>query len=276
MEVILAKNNGFCFGVKNALDKSLDLVGDNIYFLGELVHNKETIKAIEGIGKIVSDIEDVPDGATLVVRAHGVSTDIYKRVRDKKLKIVDLTCPKVRKIHEMVEQYNNHFIIIIGKKDHPEILGTISFAKRYVLISNEDEIDDLYEEIDNYKDKIYVFSQTTFSKEKYDKIVEKLKNTFYCEFEFVSCICPTTEIRQKEVERLSKEVDLMIIIGGKNSSNTNKLYEIAVKNTDCLLIENEDEIDIEKVKKYNKVGISSGASTNMDCVLRIKKYLENC
>lgn len=274
MEIILAKNNGFCFGVKNAYDKSMTLSKGKIYFLGELVHNKETTDKLLSKGVIVQDINEVPNNSTVVIRAHGVSKEIYKIAQDKKIEVIDLTCPKVSKIHELINKYNDYFIVIIGKKNHPEILGSVSYANNYVVVEEESDIELISNKIKDYNDKIYIFSQTTFSKDKFNKITDKLKNIIENEIVIIPCICPTTKMRQEEIKELSNKVDFMLIIGGKNSSNTQKLYNIASNNVKSIWIENEKELNIDELRKYDKIGIASGASTDMETVIRIKEYIE--
>lgn len=264
MEIIVAKNIGFCFGVTRAINESLKEVDDNTYFLGELVHNKETMSKIKG--KIVDDIEEVPDKSKVIIRAHGVSKAVLKRASEKKLNIIDLTCPKVAKVHKLVLERKNNFIIIIGKKTHPEVIGTTGYANEYIVIEDESDLEELTKVLAENKKKISIFSQTTFSSLKFASLVNKIKRITHSYVEIIPCICPVTEERQKEAANIANNVDLVIVVGGKASSNTAKLYEIVSEIKETIWIENYSELDLDQVKDHLKVGIISGTSTSIEAV----------
>ena len=250
MEIIVAKNIGFCFGVTRAIDGALKEIDENTYLLGELVHNKVTMSKIKG--KVVDDIEEIPDKAKVIVRAHGVAKSVLKRAVEKKLNVIDLTCPKVAKVHKLVSERKNNFIIIIGKKTHPEVIGTIGYANEYIVIENESDLDELTKVLANNKKKISIFSQTTFSSLKFASLVNKIKRIVHSYVEIIPCICPVTEERQKEALNIANNVDLVIVVGSKDSSNTIKLYDM--------------ELELDEIKKYSKVGIISGTSTDIETV----------
>ena len=267
MEIIVGKTSGFCYGVKNAVEKTNNVIEKNktIYCLGELVHNKTIINKLKEKGlKFIDDIEQA--NGTTIIRAHGIEKNIYEKAKKMKVKLIDLTCPSVLKIHEIAEKYalENYYIFLIGKKEHPEIIGTYSFCgKNSSVISGIEEAEDSIENLKKSKlNKLLIIVQTTYSTKVFDEIVKEIKEKTPKNIliEVKNTICKATELRQEETKQLSKEVDLMIIIGGKNSSNTNKLYEIAQKNCkNAIFIENKEEIDKEKVLKYNKIGIMAGA-----------------
>ena len=271
MEIIVAKSIGFCFGVTRAINEAIKESDDETYFLGELVHNKETLKKING--KIVDNIEEIPDKAKVIIRAHGVSKEIIQRANEKKLKIVDLTCPKVAKVHKMVSERKKNFIILIGKKTHPEVIGTIGYALDYIIIEDDEDLKELEERLKTNTKKISVFSQTTFSSLKYVSLVNKIKRMTRSYVEIIPCICPVTEERQKEASSIALSSDLVIVVGSKDSSNTNKLYELVLGMKDGMLVENKNDLDFEKIKKYNKIGIVSGTSTNNETINEIIEEL---
>lgn len=272
MEIIVAKNIGFCFGVTRAVEGALKELDDNTYLLGELVHNKDTMSKIKGT--VVEDIEEVPDKSKLIIRAHGVSKEVLKRATEKKLNVIDLTCPKVSKVHKLVSERKNNFVIIIGKKAHPEVIGTIGYANEYIIIEDENDLDELEKVLKTNKKKISIFSQTTYSSLKFASLVNKIKRIAHSYAEIIPCICPVTEERQKEAQNIANSVDLVIVIGGKDSSNTAKLYDLVSSIKESIWIENKEELDLEKIKTYSKVGIVSGTSTSIDMVNDIVSILK--
>jgi len=283
MEIIIGKTAGFCFGVSNAVNKTEEqLKGEkNVFCLGELVHNKQVTKGLEDKGLIIIDnIEKAKQN--VIIRAHGEPKETYNKAEKLNLNIVDLTCPKVLKIHKIAEEYSNNgfYILLIGQKSHPETIGTISYCGEYSeIIEKEEDVENALNKFYNTGiNKLLVIAQTTFSLEKFNRIVllvrEKINNEQII-LEIKRTICEATRLRQEETKEIAKSVDVMIIIGGKHSSNTNKLYEIAklyCKNS--ILIENKEELDVESIKKFKKIGIMAGASTpkkSIDLVVEMLK-----
>ncbi len=266
MEVIVGKLAGFCFGVQNAVDcaeKELDL-NNNIYCLGEIVHNEQVIKNLEKKGMItVNNIDEVPDDSKVIFRAHGESQIIYEKAKQKHLEVIDLTCPKVKAIHMKVErEKDKSFIIIVGKKSHPEIIGTKGFAgENSFVIENEDEILDAYMEYEKTNlGRVYVVSQTTFSSSKFDKLSEEIQLNF-CEADVIidKTICNATENRQIETKEISKKVNKMIIIGGKHSSNTKELAKVSEENCgNVLLVQNVDDLQYKEIFNKSKIEVMTG------------------
>lgn len=285
MEVIVGKTAGFCFGVKRAVEGSLNEANnskDKIYCLGELVHNKEVIKNIEDKGiTVVSDIDEIKEeNVKLIIRAHGIDKKLYDTARKNKLNVIDFTCPLVSKIHEIAEEYNKkgYYIFLVGTKNHPETIGTASHCgNNYSIIENEDDIDESIKKLLNSKiSNLLLIVQTTFSTKRFGIIEDTIKKELESKINIVvkNTICNATEQRQKETDELSKNVDFMIIVGGKNSSNTKKLYEIAKEYTNSILIEKADELDLEEIKKYNKIGIMAGTSTPIKIIDDVKDKIE--
>lgn len=281
MEIQVGKTSGFCYGVKNAVtntEKELDSSKEPIYCLGELVHNKDVLDELQSKGlKIIENIEE-SKGKT-IIRAHGIKKEIYEIAKNNNIELVDLTCPTVLKIHSVAQEYssNGYYIFLIGIKNHPETIGTHSFCgENTTIISDIDEIEDAIYNFNKSKlDKVLIISQTTYNLKLFEKIVEQIKEWLpNIEIEVKNTICLATETRQNEIEKLSKEVDLMIIVGGKNSSNTNKLYDIALKNCkNAIFVENKNEINKEEVLKFEKIGIMAGASTPDRIVKEIADFL---
>ena len=278
---MVGKTAGFCYGVKRAVEGATQEIEkakeESIYCLGEIVHNRQVIEKLQGLGiKCVETLEEAE--GTVLIRAHGIPKEIYDMAKEMKIKIQDYTCPNVLKVQNIAEEFsqNGYFIFLLGAKSHPENIGTLSHCgKDYFIFEQEHEISKAIEEFEkSKKKKLLLISQTTFSLERFYKIKEKLQSWIKKDVDFVvkNTICRTTELRQKETEELSKKVDTMIIIGGKNSSNTKKLYEVAKKNCkNTILIETVQELEIKA--PIEKVGIMAGASTPKDSIDEVVKYL---
>lgn len=282
MEIIVGKTAGFCYGVRNAVTKAEEKLKEygKVSCLGELVHNGEVIKKLEGLGmNVVEQIDDAEE--RVIIRAHGIEKNIYDRAKELNIEIFDFTCPSVLKIHETAEEYakKDYFIFLIGAKKHPESLGTISFCGvNSYLLENEDDIKDAIEALDKSGIKnLFIIVQTTFSLEKFQSMIEKIKHSLKEDInvEIKNTICNATKIRQEETSEISKNVDCMIIIGGKNSSNTKKLFDIAKQNCKkAYCIETKNELPLEEIKKCSKVGIMAGASTPDESINDIINYIK--
>ena len=283
MNIIVGKLAGFCGGVINSVSKSDKLLEDGIktYCLGELVHNKQVVDKLKDKGLVFIDtLDEVEDGSRVIIRAHGVTKETYEIAMLKKLDIIDLTCPNVLRIHEkaikLVE--DDYFVVLIAQKDHPEAIGTISFCgKDSVILEDKNGISEVVRLFKNSsKTKLAVISQTTYSMIKFDELVEELKNQLNeYELNIDNTICSATELRQKETSKLANEVDAMIIIGGKNSSNTKKLYDIAsskCKNT--YIVETIDDLN-EDMSCFDTVGVMAGASTPKESIDEVVDYLKS-
>lgn len=285
MEVIVGKTAGFCYGVKRAINGAIEQVeNNNLFCLGEIVHNKQVIEKLEKRGiKFIDYINQIKTKNTkVIIRAHGIQKEIYEKAKNQDIEVLDYTCPNVLKIHEIAKEYEQKgfYIILCGKKEHPENIGTISYCgNNYSIVQDEKEVKEALEKFEKTGIiKLLVISQTTYSIEKFNQIVEMIKSEVKDEKELVikNTICRATELRQKETQELSKEVDFMIIIGGKNSSNTMKLYEIAKSNCrDSVCIETVDELKIDNLKQYEKIGIMAGASTPKESIDNVLNKLNN-
>lgn len=260
MEIILAKSAGFCFGVKLAVDcvyeKSKE---DKIYTYGPIIHNKNVVKDLEKQGvEIIENLERDINGK-VIIRSHGVPPSVYKLLEQKNIEYVDCTCPFVKKIHRIVDENykQGKRVIIIGNKNHPEIIGINGFCDNTALIANSiEEFNNL--DIEDNKEYILV-SQTTFDITVFEKLLQSVKNN---NIKVFNTICSATNDRQTEALELSKQVDYMIVLGDTSSSNTQKLYEICKKNCEnTYLCETIKDLQLNNFKKNVKIGITAGAST---------------
>ena len=284
---ILGKSAGFCAGVKYAVESAEKAVQefDKLYCLGELVHNQEVIKELENRGlKIVEDLSEV-DGTT-IIRAHGAEKEIYEMAKRKNIQLLDCTCKKVLLIHDLVKEYanNGYYIIVVGKTKHPEVVSTISFCgESKGIIEKIEDVEKVINDVEKQnKDKVLVVAQTTINEAKFEEIAEKIREEIKqkigtkIELEIRNTICNATSIRQKETKDLSNNVDLMIIIGGKNSSNTNRLYEIANKYCkNAIMVATYKEIDRSYTNQFDKIGIMAGASTPKKSIQEVIDYLQD-
>lgn len=283
MEVIVGKLAGFCPGVENTIRKAQKKLAENkiVYCLGEIVHNKQVIKELEEKGmKTVQDLDEIPNNSIVIFRAHGEPKYKYEKAQEKNLEIVDLTCGNVLNIHKKVEKESkDSFIIILGKKNHPEVLGTKGFSgENSYIVENEDDILDAYIEYEKTEiGRVYVVGQTTISSKYFDVLAEELeKNFIEADVVIDKTICNATEIRQKETTEMAKKINTMIIIGGKNSSNTKELAKIAEENCENVyLIENIKELENINLNKTKEIGIMAGASTPQNVINEVTKYLKN-
>ncbi|MCR4590221.1 MAG: 4-hydroxy-3-methylbut-2-enyl diphosphate reductase [Lachnospiraceae bacterium] len=277
--VITAESAGFCFGVKRAVDTVYEEIekGGKIYTYGEIIHNEEVVRDLNEKGITVintlEELESLEEG-TVIIRSHGVSKTVYDILeKKKKVKVVDATCPFVLKIHKIVaeESAAGKEIIIIGDMDHPEVRGIIGFSESPVTcIKTEDEAHAYRSDSDKPK---CIVAQTTFNLHKFNNIVEILNKKCY-DVHTVNTICNATEQRQTEALEIASRADAMIVIGGRHSSNTRKLYEICSERcADTRFIQTVDDLDTDSLKDVNCVGITAGASTPNYIIEEVQKHV---
>ncbi len=282
MEVTIGKLAGFCPGVENTIKKAREILekNDKVYCLGEIVHNKQVIEELEKRGMItVETLEEIPENAVVIFRAHGEPEYKYEIAKNRNLELYDLTCGKVTAIHKKVQkEKEDAFIIVLGKKKHPEVLGTKGFAgENSFIVETEDDILDAYMEYEKTEiGRVYVVAQTTISSSYFDILAEEIeKNFIEADVVIDKTICNATEIRQKETKEMSKKLNTMIIIGGKNSSNTKELAKIAEENCENVyLIETVEEIKDIDFSVINEIGIMAGASTPKESIKEVEEYLK--
>ncbi|HOF05455.1 MAG TPA: 4-hydroxy-3-methylbut-2-enyl diphosphate reductase [Syntrophales bacterium] len=267
MSVKLAETAGFCMGVKRAVDMVLALARrkgrETIYTYGPLIHNPQTVELLKRRGIVpVAAIEEIPadaDGAGIIIRAHGISPQERRLLKEKKLRIFDATCPKVGRVQAIIKKYaaRDFTILIIGDAGHPEVSGLMGYASgKGLLIAAPEDIPQL-----PVLDKVCVVAQTTQSVAEYAGIVAAIRER-YPEAVVFDTICDSTEKRQNEIKSLAEEMDAVIIVGGRNSANTRRLAALAeLQGTPTFHVETAAELDIEHLAPYDKIGISAGAST---------------
>lgn len=278
MEVILAKKAGFCFGVKRAVDIVYEQAekGGKIYTYGPIIHNEEVVRDLEkkGVQVIASpeELERITEG-TVVIRSHGVSEEICRKIEEQGLKCVDATCPFVKKIHDTVnkESAAGHQIVVIGNAGHPEVEGILGWCKTpAIVIESEDEARNFCYEGEK---KLCIVSQTTYNYNKFQDIVEIFEQKGYNGI-VVNTICNATEVRQTEARKIASQVDVMIVIGGNHSSNTQKLYEICKQECEnTYFIQTLDDLFLELPESVRLVGITAGASTPNNIIEEVQNYV---
>ena len=267
MEIIIANNSGLCYGVKRALriaKETINKKNEKVFTLGDLIHNPQVIADLEKRGiSSIENLNDIKEG-TVIIRSHGVSPDIYMMLAKKNIETVDATCPIVKKIQKLVEDLAEaeDEIIIVGNKEHPEIKGLIGYSKgKGIIIENEQQAKSFPP-----KKERAILAQSTQDLYLFEKVVAVLIERTE-ELKVYNTICQFTQTRQKSTSDLAFHVDTLFIIGGKNSSNTRKLYQISKRilpNT--YFIEKAAQITPEMLKRAKKIGLSGGASTPPEAI----------
>lgn len=259
IEVTLAKSAGFCYGVKRAVKLANEALQkyDELYSRGNVVNNKIIVSDMEAKGlKRFCNISELNQNSNILIRAHGITKEELKQYEQLDCNIIDATCPNVKKIHEIVKKYadTDYEIIIIGDKNHPEVLGIASYCGTKVdIISDENEVEKY--------DKVCIVEQTTFSKEYAQKIINKISLASKEQIIY-NTICEATITRQNDVKELAINNEMVVVVGDKSSANSNRLYEIAREiNINTIFIEDADEIKSEEILNYSKIGVTAGAST---------------
>lgn len=278
MEVKLAEYAGFCFGVKRAVDTVYEQVkkGKTIYTYGPIVHNEEVVRELEEKGVRVLESEEELrslSSGSVIIRAHGVPEEIYHLLKEKGLECIDATCPFVKRIHRIVEKESGQgcHIVIVGNAGHPEVEGIRSRCKGAFTVLESAEEASAYEPPAGKK--LCVVAQTTFNYNKFQSIVEIFEKRGYNVI-VVNTICNATEERQRSARVLAAKADVMIVIGGKHSSNTRKLYEICSGEcADTYYIQTLDDLHLELPKAVRLVGITAGASTPNKLIEEVQNYV---
>lgn len=277
MKIEISKSAGFCFGVSRAVEmanRALEEKRKPVYSIGSLIHNPLVKKELEEKGyKLVEKPEEVAENSIFVVRSHGIAKNILENLKRREIEIVDATCPFVRRAQRIAEKFyeSGKQVVIFGDRNHAEVIGINSWTNdTAIIVGTPDDVEKLLE-----IDSAGLLSQTTQKKEKFEKVIsalkKKVKNIF-----IENTICLDTSKKQEEVNDLAKRSDLMIIIGGKDSSNTTKLAEIAKScGKPTYHIENENELEEEWFKNIENVGIAAGASTPQKIIDRVVENISN-
>jgi len=261
MKITIAKDAGYCFGVRDAVNMAYDTskTHGDVYMLGDIVHNEKVVEDLSKVGtKVVESINDIPNDKPVLFRAHGTSEKIWEEAKDKNIEIIDATCPLVNEIHEEVERLekDGRQIFIIGDHGHDEVVGIESHAKKPIVISNVKEA----EKLRRYK-RAGVVSQSTQTIENVQKIINILMTKVY-DLHFINTICFPTKRNQNQIKDLAKNNDLMIIIGSFTSANSKRLTELSLEiNPNTFQVNGAKDLKQKWFSNVKSVGISAGAST---------------
>ena len=284
-QIKLANPRGFCAGVDRAIDivnKALEIYGAPVYVKHEVVHNKVVVEDLRARGAIfIEEIDEIPDDSLVIFSAHGVSSEVEESTKARNLNFFDATCPLVTKVHMEVKKHAkaNKDIILIGHEGHPEVEGTMG---RHINAENssiylvQDEVDATNIQVKNSK-SLALVTQTTLSVDETMSIIEILKKRFpKIEIPKKDDICYATQNRQDAVKQLALESDYIIVVGSKNSSNSNRLKELAEKcGCKSILIDEFSDLNLEDLQKFENIAITAGASAPESRVMEIAKSLEN-
>jgi 4-hydroxy-3-methylbut-2-enyl diphosphate reductase len=278
--LVLAKPRGFCAGVDRAIDiveQALEVFGKPVYVRKEIVHNRHVVKALQEKGAVfVEEISEVPAGATAVFSAHGVAPTVWAEAEAKQLHILDATCPLVTKVHLEVQRYarENYSIVLIGHQDHDEVIGTRGEAPdRIQVVDSVDGVRDLT--VPDPR-KVVCLTQTTLSMDDTAEIMEALRARFPAmTLPAKDDICYATQNRQRAVKAMAERVDLILVIGATNSSNSNRLREVAeMAGVKAILIQQASDLDPAALADVTRVGVTAGASTPEFLVQEVVAYCQ--
>ena len=274
MKIIKAKNGGFCFGVKSAVDAVKRNAGEHTYTLGDVIHNERVTTELRALGvKTVDSVDEIHDDeATVVIRSHGAPPEVYEEIARRGYKLIDATCPFVKKIHELVRAHHDdgYKIVIIGNADHPEVKGINGWCGFDATIADENfDFSSLDADV-----KTCFVEQTTFSTEKYLQILKKIQKDRFKTVEIFDTICYTTVSRQNEAKKLSGICDKIIVVGSPNSSNTRKLIEIADSGrAQAFGVSGAAELNSLNFCADDTVGVIGGASAPEESIMEVIKYM---
>nr|WP_286181713.1 4-hydroxy-3-methylbut-2-enyl diphosphate reductase [Desulfovibrio sp. Huiquan2017] len=281
VEVILAETAGFCMGVGMALTKLDQLVnepdGHLIYILGPIIHNPQVLKRYADKGVImVHDPADVPVGAHVVIRAHGITRQVEAALRKRKVRIKDATCPRVKKAQLLIERNtaDNGELLLYGEAEHPEVAGLVSYAQHGHFVFGSAE------ELARHRltpDRRYVLAaQTTQDRVRFESIAADLTGRDDVEVTVLETICDATKLRQIEARELAEDVDFMVVVGGYNSGNTRRLAQVvAERGTPCKHVETAEELPLTDLARYKRIGVTAGASTPRILIDRVLSDLKS-
>ncbi len=268
MEIILAPHAGFCFGVRRAIDLAEEALKDvqagrRVLSMGPLIHNPQEVKRLEAKGlALLEDEAQLNKDSTVIVRSHGIPPEKERELLSKGVRIVDATCPFVKAVHEAVVKLTKegYFVVLVGEKNHPEVIGTLGYLQecggKGVVVESKEDLKSVLG-----KDKVGIVAQTTQNEQFFKEVVGEIA-LWAREVKIINTICNATSERQEDVYKLAPHVDVMIVIGGKNSGNTRRLYEIAKSlNPRSYHIETPEELQREWFEGAQKVGLTAGAST---------------
>ena len=278
MKVILAQPRGFCAGVVRAIEiveRALEIYGTPVYVLHEIVHNRHVVEDLKNKGaQFIETLDEVKAGSVTIFSAHGVSTAVVKEADRSKLRMIDATCPLVTKVHRQAQHYSHEGfeIIIIGHPGHPEVEGTRGRVEGPVhVVSNSDEVAKLHV---RKPDRLAYVTQTTLSIDDTREVIDALRRRFTIQGPDLSNICYATQSRQNAVRRVAKDIDLLLVVGARNSSNSNRLREVGEHHgLPSHLIEDAEDLDPTWFSEKTRIGITAGTSAPEAMVQRVLERL---
>lgn len=275
MKILIAKDAGYCFGVRDAVNLAYDTAEEHgdVYMLGHIVHNENVVKDLDDAGaKVVRKLEDVPDDKPILFRAHGTSTNVWDDAQNKNMNIVDATCPLVKEIHDEVIKLEKEGrkIIIIGDHGHDEVVGIASQVSDPIIVADPEEADQLRK-----MKKAGVVSQSTQTIENVQEIINILMTKVF-DLRFVNTICFPTKRNQQQLKDLSEKCDIMIVIGSFTSANSKRLTQLALeRNKRSYQVTCADDLDSSWFKEDDVVGITAGASTPDNIIEDVTKKIKS-
>ena len=269
MKIYRARYGGVCFGVKRAIEMALKAARkkSNVYSLGPLIHNRVAVESLKKQGIITVDkISDIKSGK-VIIRSHGIPPALLKKLKRKKFEIIDATCPRVRRAQRYVERLitEGYYVVIIGEKDHPEVKGLLGYAGNRAVMYSKD--------LKLRKHKIGVVPQTTLDLVHLNEAIANLVPSV-SEMKIYNTICKATILRTKEAMRIAEKADMMLVVGGKNSANTTRLYEMCKKIKPSYHIESVDDVIIDWFESVKSIGVTAGASTPKEQVEEVIDFIK--
>ncbi len=281
MKIIRASVLGFCFGVRRAVELAEKALAENpgkkVYSLGPLIHNENALRALgeKGLHTVdESDIAEIPDGAVVIIRAHGVAPSVTDALEAKRCRIIDATCPRVKASQKMVERYSseNDYVVLTGDRNHGEVIGIAGYAGENFSQIQDFEEAQSFDISDSDNKNVILLSQTTYSPKEFEKI-ESLFRTKFRNLAVMNTICPATNERQQALLELCSQVDGVLVIGGKSSANTKRLYQTAAANCKYAAhIQTPSDIP-QEFFSLKTIGITAGASTPDEIIDDVEKTL---
>jgi 4-hydroxy-3-methylbut-2-enyl diphosphate reductase len=279
MEVRLAEKRGFCFGVEDAIELAQDALQDRgpgrLVALGPVIHNKQVVSRLEDAGlKQSGELDDIESGSTILIRSHGASPELLNRVNDKGFDVVDATCILVKKAQDAVRQLHEegYRVIMIGDRDHPEVRGVIGYAPDVIVLDTVDELDRKLP----YREKLGIVAQTTHSPEHVAMIIGEIAGRPFQELKIINTLCLEVVRRQESAVALAKEVDVMFILGGLHSANTQELARLCCEQGEAHHLETWEQFEPGMVAGRGVAGVTAGASTPewviQDFVKRLQEF----
>ncbi len=281
MNVVLAETAGFCMGVHMALNKLDSLLaeraGEPIYILGPIIHNPQVLEEYARKGVITAaSPDDIPAGAKAVIRAHGVPRPVEVRLRERGVKLLDATCPKVKRAQTLIGKHatDGRLLLLYGEETHPEVKGLLSYAASGAYVFETPEALETFPI--EPRTAYCLAAQTTQDKVVFEALATKLRNRGDLDLVVLKTICDATRDRQDEAVRIAREVELLIVVGGKESGNTRRLARVALdQGTPSIHVETEDELDAEVLKQHKTIGLTAGASTPKRIIDDVHQFLKS-